>query len=151
MEIQTNLEQLRVPLKFIDVKTFDQKELFDSVNIMLNFLFKNKNKAIGIAANQLKINIPIICFYANKKEEHIINPEIIYYSQEKQFSKESCLSIPGKEFEVERSLEIKVTGFRFNNKRKLEKFERSFVGNQAIVVQHEIDHINGILIMDKSK
>lgn len=97
-------------------------------------------KALGISANQIG-SYKKICIALNTI---LINPEIIngYGSI---ISKEGCLSIPRNiEIEIERYETVEVSYYDENGKRCIEKFE----GLKAKVIQHEVDHLNGILIID---
>lgn len=74
-----------------------------------------------------------------------INPEIIYYSENKNVSYEGCLSVVGKRGEVERSNEIKLKA-KDINMNDIEIEAKDFF---ARTIQHEIDHLNGVLYVDR--
>lgn len=76
--------------------------------------------------------------------EVFINPSIVPFDKEKKVGKEGCLSIPGQEFLVERYHGIEVIYQGSNGKAKKLKLK----GFNARVVQHEYDHLNGILISE---
>ncbi len=75
----------------------------------------------------------------------IINPEIYWKSRETVKGLEGCLSIPGYVGEVERAESIRVRGLD----RYGRKFRRRFYDWDARIFQHEIDHLNGVLYIDK--
>ena len=75
----------------------------------------------------------------------IINPEIYWTSRETVKGLEGCLSIPGYVGEVERAESIRVRGLD----RYGRKFRRRFYDWDARIFQHEIDHLNGVLYIDK--
>lgn len=75
----------------------------------------------------------------------LINPEIIYYSEEKNIDYEGCLSVVGKRGKVERSNEIKVKAKDINMK-DIELTAKDFFARE---IQHEIDHLHGVLYIDK--
>jgi peptide deformylase len=75
----------------------------------------------------------------------MINPEIIEHSSAKQTTEEGCLSVPGILGEVERYLRVKVKYQDKNGNIGIKKVR----GLDAVVVQHEIDHLDGILFTDK--
>lgn len=75
----------------------------------------------------------------------IINPEIYWSSRETVKGLEGCLSIPGYVGEVERAESIRVRGLD----RYGRKFRRRFYDWDARIFQHEIDHLNGVLYIDK--
>ena len=105
-------------------------------------LLDNKEKCVGMAANMIGINKKIIIFEdENKKYLIMFNPEIIK-KQNSFETEESCLSLQGYPKKTKRYKTIKV---RWQN----EKFEwriKSFTGWTAQIIQHEIDHCDGILI-----
>lgn len=75
----------------------------------------------------------------------IVNPEIFWESKETTKGLEGCLSIPGYLGEVERADSIRVRGLDRHGR----KFRRRFDGWDARIFQHEIDHLNGVLYIDK--
>ena len=75
----------------------------------------------------------------------IINPEIYWTSRETVKGLEGCLSIPGYVGEVERAESIRVRGLDRHGR----KFRRRFYDWDARIFQHEIDHLNGVLYIDK--
>lgn len=79
------------------------------------------------------------------KQVPMINPEIVYTSSVLRKSPEGCLSLPNVEGDVMRSKEIKVTYLDLKGQKntlKLTDFD-------AAIVQHEIDHLNGVLFIDR--
>jgi peptide deformylase len=75
----------------------------------------------------------------------MINPEILEHSTTRQVIEEACLSVPNVIGEVERFQWIKVKYQNIQGKSLTKKLN----GLNAVVVQHEIDHLNGILFTDK--
>ena len=75
----------------------------------------------------------------------VINPEIVRESREVETGIEGCLSVPGYVGEVERATEVLVRGVHTNGKR----FRLRPRGYLARVFQHEIDHLNGVLYIDR--
>lgn len=100
-----------------------------------------KTEGIALAANQVGITKRFFLF---KDGTIIVNPEIVEISEPEQFD-EGCLSIPGVSATTQRSLKIKV---KYKN-NKFEDVETEYSGIEAVAVQHEIDHLNGILYIDK--
>ena len=104
---------------------------------------------IGLAAIQLGEPKRSITLDLAKKDQPseprvIINPEVLWTSKEKRSYEEGCLSIPEYYDEVERSAEVKVKYFDIDG--KLQEIEAS--GLLATCLQHEIDHLNGVLFID---
>ena len=107
------------------------------------------NSGIGLAAPQVGISKRIIIIDVSDTKELIetmviINPEIIKAKNEKM-TEEGCLSIPGTKGDVKRSETIKVAGIDINGT----EFEMEANGLIARAIQHEIDHLNGILFIDR--
>ena len=110
------------------------------------------DKGIGLAGNQVNILKRIIIFLSDPGDSAsetitLINPKIISASNETKIDKEGCLSCPKKEVEIERAIKITVLGRNENNKRQKVKAKDLL----ARSIQHEIDHINGKLILDYEK
>ncbi|MDQ5902250.1 MAG: peptide deformylase [Patescibacteria group bacterium] len=101
-----------------------------------------KEKGIGLAAPQVGISQRMCVIELDGVVSKYINPEITSRSQEKIFFEEGCLSLPGEFFPIERHEEITL---KYWNEKGLPKRIRAR-GLLAIVLQHEIDHLDGILI-----
>ena len=146
MKIITDVKHLNKVCKPVDYKTSKQ-----IANKMIVFMLSNKNindNSIGLACNQLGLSGRIIIVKIKNKWERFINPFLCYKSKEKIITEESCLSIPKKSIKVERSSTIKI----FDDKSTQTNWKddvMEFTGMDAIVIQHEIDHLNGIIITDK--
>lgn len=116
--------------------------------------FKDRDDAVGLAAPQIGINKRIIIFRNKGSEEGgkkspgdfevLINPRITQSRGEKVTLAEGCLSCPEIQVEVSRFPEIKVRAFNTQG----EKISKRYVDFVARVVQHEIDHLDGRLIVD---
>ena len=108
---------------------------------LLDTLEFHKNECVGMAANMIGFNKKIICFNNNGSYMTMFNPKIIKadgaYSTE-----ESCLSLLGGPRKKKRYKKIKVMYTESDFKVKIKTFE----GWTAQIIQHEIDHCNGILI-----
>lgn len=74
----------------------------------------------------------------------LINPEIVWRSEETSLMEEGCLSIPGQYAEVERPASIRVAYIDEHGKEQ----ERACSGVESHCVQHELDHLNGVLFVD---
>ena len=97
---------------------------------------------IGLAAPQIGVSKRII--YVDSRV--IVNPEIVHIGRLNTISQEGCLSVPGLWGEVLRSSEIKLTGLN----HKGENLILNLIGREAIIAQHEIDHLDGIMFFDKA-
>ncbi len=115
---------------------------------------------IGLAAPQIGIlkrafvidTSPLVEINKTENAENIenfkeifINPEILWYSPDKKYYKEGCLSIPDIFEDIMRPVKIRVKYFDVNYK----KIENEFDGLIARIFQHEYDHLQGILFIDK--
>ena len=101
----------------------------------------------GLAATQINVQqrIVIVDPYSNKKDTYVlINPEIIEFSGEQKFE-EGCLSLPGVSAVVTRSKHIKIKALDYYG----EEFTvQANGGYLSACLQHEIDHLNGIVYVD---
>ncbi len=103
-------------------------------------------KGIGLAAVQVGELVRIFVTRVGKDSARVfINPDILETSIEQVELEEGCLSIPGINADVTRSESVRVQAW--NEKGKL--FTLSADGLLARVIQHEIDHLNGILFIDR--
>ncbi len=126
------LAQKSVDATFLDMQT--AKDLLDT-------LAANRAGCVGMAANMIGINKRIIIFENGSGYSVMFNPEIIK-KQDVFETEESCLSLQGYPKKTKRYKSIKV---RWQN----ENFEwriKTFTGWTAQIIQHEIDHCDGILI-----
>lgn len=102
---------------------------------------------IGLAGNQVGVPLRIITVVHPETKDHLVlvNPEIVVESHERELGEEGCLSIPEVYGKVERALQVVV--------RAVDLKEREVTiearGLLARILQHEIDHLNGILFVDR--
>ncbi|WP_262028368.1 peptide deformylase [Microvirga sp. Mcv34] len=104
---------------------------------------------VGLAAIQIGVPVRMVTMDVSKSDDErqpmvLINPEITWASEEKRVYEEGCLSIPEYYEEVERPDRVR---FRFMNLQG-ETIEQDADGLLATCVQHEIDHLNGVLFID---
>src|ERR1700687_6024376 len=104
---------------------------------------------VGLAASQLGVPKRVVTIDATRGEEEkrpfaLINPEILWLSDERLVHEEGCLSIPDYTDEVERPARIKARFLDLEGRTIEVEAEELF----ARVLQHEIDHINGVLFID---
>jgi peptide deformylase len=102
---------------------------------------------VGIASPQVGENVRAIVVNMPQGAECFINPEITKKSEAMTESEEGCLSIPGKYGMVSRHKKVSIRALNRHG-RRLEFEAKQF---PAIVFQHEIDHLDGILFIDKAK
>jgi peptide deformylase len=99
----------------------------------------------GVAANQIGINLRAFSFNVEGKIGHLINPEIIEQSGEVIELDEGCLSLPEIWSKVPRQTQVVVRGTNISGEEIVVRAE----GLLAQVFQHEIDHLNGLVFLDK--
>ena len=123
----------------------------DSIRKILDDMLQTMYNApgIGLAAVQIGILKRLIVIDVSKKEEEkkplfLINPEITYQSEETSIYEEGCLSLPDHFAEIERPAKCKINYIDYHGK----KAELEAEGLLSTCVQHEIDHLNGILFID---
>lgn len=108
---------------------------------LLDTLKAHSETCVGMAANMIGERKRIICFTDGKEYVTMFNPEIIKKTEPFE-TEEGCLSLIGGPRKCKRYRKIKV---RFQNVR-LETRLRTYTGFTAQIIQHEVDHCNGILI-----
>lgn len=119
---------------------------------MLKYIKNPDNAWVGLSAPQVWINkrLIVVSLIKDREDENfptiiMINPEILEYSEEKELDKEGCLSVPQERWLVKRWKEIKLQ--YIDEKGLLKKLVLKWLS--ARVVQHEVDHLDGILFTDK--
>ena len=100
---------------------------------------------IGLAAPQIGVPLRVVITDLEDDLRVLVNPEIVSMSEEKETAEEACLSIVGYAGPVERSLRAEVRALNENGKKVKIKAEDWF----ARCLQHEVDHLNGILYIDR--
>lgn len=153
---------LRKKTAEVDFRGIDKKELAELIKNMRKMMYEANG--IGLSANQIGLNMrlfvaqvfgkPIKRGADNKiimppqsemKFYAILNPEITKFSNKKVAIEEGCLSVPGIYGIVERPEKITMEGYDKNGR----KIKIKATGILARVFQHETDHLNGILFIDK--
>jgi peptide deformylase len=135
---------LRQPSKPVAMVTAETRKLMDD---MLETMYEAPG--IGLAAVQIGVPERILVMDLSKDQEpkspiFMVNPEIIWSSEQKSDYEEGCLSIPEFFEMVTRPSEVKVQ----YRDRQGEPREMHATGILATCVQHEIDHLNGVLFID---
>ncbi|MCB9988148.1 MAG: peptide deformylase [Rhodospirillales bacterium] len=122
------------------------------LDAMLETMYESNG--IGLAANQVGLLSRVLVMDLDWRGEDgerqqgnphfIINPEIIWESEEISMMEEGCLSVPGHYAEVQRPADVRVKYLDYNGKEA----ELAASGLLSHCVQHEIDHLNGMLFVD---
>jgi peptide deformylase len=102
---------------------------------------------IGLAATQLGVLHRVLVYRAYPEDPlmALVNPVLSWTSEELEIAEEGCLSLPGVHVEVERPARVRVTAQDGDG----ERVEVEAEGLVARVIQHEIDHLDGVLILDR--
>ena len=102
---------------------------------------------IGLAATQVDVHERLVVIDVSESHDQplvLINPEIIWASEETRMGEEGCLSVPGIYDGVERALAVRVQALDLDGKRQIHEAE----GMLAVCVQHEMDHLLGKVFVD---
>ncbi len=121
-----------------EIATSDDIETADN---LLETLIAHKETCVGMAANMIGVRKCIIAFQDENSYTVMLNPEIIKQSEPYE-TEEGCLSLLGGPRKCKRYKSIKVKWQTKELKPKI----KTFTGFTAQIIQHEIDHCNGILI-----
>lgn len=124
------------------IKTKELKEL--CADMALTMI---KKDGVGLAAPQIGKNIRVITVNTKDGAICLINPEITKASWLKEWGAEGCLSVPGVFGQVRRHKKVDCSYLNKDGKKEF----MSASGLLARVLQHEIDHLDGILFTDKAK
>ncbi len=123
----------------------------DELKILMDDMLETMYAApgIGLAAVQVGILKRLIVIDISKNDEgkdplFLVNPEIIFRSKKTSTYEEGCLSLPGHYAEIERPAECHINYIDYNGKQKNLKAD----GLLATCIQHEIDHLDGVLFID---
>ena len=145
--MQTSKEQenfLRKKTIDFDFSKHSLKEIKDLIKKMRAAM--KKANGIGLSANQVGLNLKFFIARVNNKFYSVFNPKITKFSEETITLEEGCLSVPEIFGPVERSQKITLEGQDMNGKKiKIKCWDLL-----ARVFQHEVDHLNGILFIDKA-
>jgi peptide deformylase len=154
----------------LKIETWDDNEILRSVSEsikpneikkyqplatdMIKYIKNPDNGGVGLAAPQVGVNKRLIVVSLMKDYDEetfrtiaMLNPEIIEHSEDMCTDQEGCLSVPGERGDVVRWCWIKVTFLDPEGKKYAMRLEWL----PARIVQHEIDHLDGILFVDKAE
>lgn len=164
----SNIDQIKV---FFPLETWDNNKILRKICDKVD-IFDNEFKEfceclldlmywydwVGLAAPQIWHNIRAVAVTIRKEEKKwkkldryiidemvMVNPESLSHSEEKKKWEEACLSVPGICGDVERRSWVVV---KYQDK-KWKEYIKKFTGFTAVVIQHEMDHLEWILFTDK--
>jgi peptide deformylase len=134
-------ELLRKRSKEVDAPSARLNELLDDMRETMI-----ANEGVGIAAVQVGTMWRVFLVdIAKQGIVEFINPVIVKFSQETKVGDEGCLSVSGRSGRVARAKQVTIEALD----RNFNKFTLELSGRDAIVVAHELDHLDGILFIDK--
>lgn len=116
------------------------KSIFNEMLALMRF-----SGGVGLAANQAGLNLSLLVIEIENQIFKLINPRIVEKKGVIKFS-EGCLSFPGLELDIKRANKVKVLAQDEENNQ----IEIEAEGFLAVIFQHEIDHIEGIVFIDRA-
>ncbi len=142
------LEVLRFPDERLRTVAKPVKEVNDQIRTLVEDMFETmrEENGIGLAATQVNTHLRIVVMDVSEDQSNplvFINPEITEKNGS-TISEEGCLSVPNSYAKVERAEKVKVTALN----TKGESFSMDADGLLAICIQHELDHLRGVLFVD---
>ncbi len=144
---------ITVPHPSLRKKAREVPRIDDAVRAQMDRMLRTMYEApgIGLAANQVDILNRVLVMDLSKRNEEekpapifMANPEVIWESEEMSVMEEGCLSIPQQYADVERPALVRVKYLGYDG--KIAELEAE--GLLSHCVQHEIDHLNGVLFVD---
>ncbi|GBD34676.1 Peptide deformylase [bacterium HR35] len=137
------------PNDILKQKTKDVKKVDKDIRKIVNEMKKimKRNNGVGLAANQIGLDISIFIAESGNKILTFINPKILKFEGEKVLLEEGCLSLPNIWGKIKRYPKVEVEYLDLFGKKKKIKAQ----GFLAQIIQHEIDHLNGILFAEKAE
>jgi len=142
---------LTEPNQILRQKSLPVTEVNSDIQKLMDDMLETMYAApgIGLAAIQVGVAKRVIVLDLSSKEEpnkpmHFINPEVITKSEENLAYEEGCLSVPGQFAEIERSKKCHIKYLDYFGQPK----EIEAEGMIATCIQHEIDHLEGVLFID---
>ena len=149
------LELYTYPHKVLSQKCEKVEKVTDEIRKFLDDMLETMyhDKGVGLAAPQVGVSKRIIVIDDKVTEEgepgphplYMVNPEIIKKSEEMILFNEGCLSVPGQSAEVERHRAVSVKYLDYDGNEKVLDAE-DFL---AVIIQHETDHLDGVLYIDR--
>ena len=144
-------EILTVPHPVLKQVSQPVDKVDDELRALMDDMLETMYDAPGIGLAAVQIGVPkrvIVMDLARQDEEpqprYFVNPEILWRSEETQLCEEGCLSIPDIYDEVERPTKVKLRYLNYQG----ELIEEEAEGIYAVCIQHEMDHLEGVLFID---
>ena len=137
----------KLPDPVLHTKAKRVRFIDNSVQKLIDDMIETMHEAsgVGLAANQVGVPLRVAVIQAPEQDVVVlINPEMVRRSEEEEME-EACLSVPGYKGQVKRSLAVVVKGLN----RKGKEIRIKADGLVAHALQHELDHLNGMLYVDR--
>ena len=142
---------LTEPDAFLRQKSVKVDSVNDEIRLLMNDMLETMYAAPGIGLAAIQIGVPkrvIVMDLAKENEEknpqYFVNPEILTNSNTDASYEEGCLSVPGQFAEISRPDKCKIKFLNYHGEEKILEAE----GLLATCIQHEMDHLEGILFID---
>lgn len=130
---------LRKKCKKVEAVDDEIRSILDEMHDLMR-----ESDGVGLAATQAGLDLSLVVIEVKNKVFKLINPVVIEQSGIQTFC-EGCLSFPGLELEIKRARKIKLSALN----EKGEAIQIETEGVLAVVFQHEVDHVNGIVFTDR--
>lgn len=145
------LDIIAAPDPYLKTVSKEVTQVDDDLRSLLDNMLETMYDAPGIGLAAIQVGVPkrlLVMDTAPDGEEaqpkFIINPQVVWASDDYASYNEGCLSVPEHYAEVERPAEVKISYVNYDGKQ----IEEHFTGLDATCVQHEIDHLDGRLFID---
>jgi len=142
---------LTEPDPFLRQQSLDVEAVSDEIRSLMDDMLETMYNAPGIGLAAIQVGVPknVIVMDLSRSDEkknplYFVNPKIIQNSDNNATYEEGCLSVPGQFAEINRPDKCKVKYLDYNGEEKILDAE----GLIATCIQHEIDHLKGILFID---
>ena len=125
-------------------------EVNDNIRKLMDDMLETMyaSNGVGLAAPQIGVSKRVVVIDVSSEKNSpmfLVNPVIKYKSKETAIEEEGCLSIPEQYSDVERAREVEVEYLDYNGDKQIVKASDDLL---TICLQHEIDHLNGVLFYD---
>jgi peptide deformylase len=142
---------LTVPDPKLKLVSKDVERVDDALRALMDDMLETMYAAPGIGLAAIQIGEPVRVIVMDLAREgeppaprHFVNPEILWASEDTAPYEEGCLSVPEIFDEVERPARVKLRYLNYQG----EQIEEDADGLFAVCIQHEMDHLNGVLFID---
>ena len=145
----TQLTILRYPDPRLHTSAKPVADVNQRLSQLVSDMFETMYEAagIGLAATQVDVHERLIVIDVSEKRDEpmvLINPELVWRSEETRLGEEGCLSVPGIYDGVERSIAVKVQALNLDGQSQIYEAK----GMLAVCIQHEMDHLMGKVFVE---